>query len=130
MIIESGLLSFLGPLASNRVYPRVPQNATYPLIRYQRISAQRQSNIDGSDAGPSAITIQVDSMGKGSSAYSESKQLAESVRLLLHRYRGNVGAVPVQFVTMESESDFEQIEGDQIYHWVSQRYTFHVTEES
>lgn len=128
-MIESGLLSFLGPLCGNRVYPRLPQSATFPLIRYQRISALRNSNIDATDAGPSQITIQIDSMGRGSGAYSQSKQLAESVRMLLHRYRGNVGTISVQFVSMESESDFEQQDGDDITHWVSQRYTFYVSEE-
>jgi hypothetical protein len=128
-MLEAGLLNFLGPLVSNRVYPRIPQAATFPLIRYQRISALRNANIDATDAGPSQITIQIDSMGRGSSAYGQSKQLAESVRMLLHRYRGIIGTNSVQFVSMESESDFEQQEGDDITHWVSQRYTFYVSEE-
>ena len=129
-MIESNLLGFLGSLVSNRVYPRLPQAATFPLIRYQRISAQRSSNIDGTDAGPSGITIQIDCMARGASAYSQSKTLAENTRKLLNRYRGAMGDINVLFVTMESETDFENQEGDDITHWVSQRYTFHINEES
>lgn len=128
-MIEQNLLAFLGPLVSNRVYPRLPQSAIFPLIRYQRISSIRNANIEGKDSGPSEITIQIDSMGRGSSAYGQSKLLAEQVRKQLNFYKGQIGDISVQFVTMESESDFDQQDGDDITHWVSQRYTFYVNEE-
>lgn len=128
-MIEQNLLAFLGSLVSNRVYPRLPQSATFPLIRYQRISSSRTASIEGRDSGPSEITIQIDSMGRGSGAYGQSKVLAEQVRKALNFYRGNFGDISVQFVTMESESDFDQQDGDDITHWVSQRYTFYVNEE-
>lgn len=128
-MIEQNLKAFLGSLVSNRVYPRLPQAATFPLIRYQRISSSRRSNIEGKDSGPSEITIQIDSMARGSGAYGQSKLLSEQVRKQLNFYKGAVGDISVQFVTMESESDFDQQDGDDITHWVSQRYTFYVNEE-
>jgi len=127
-MIEQNLLAYLGSLVSNRVYPRVPQAATFPLIRYQRISSTRNANIEGGDSGPSEITIQIDCMARGSGAYGQSKLLSEQVRKSLNFHRGALGDISVQFVTMESESDFDQQDGDDITHWVSQRYTFYVNE--
>ena len=123
-MIETGLPSLLSGVIT-RVYPRTPQQPTFPLVRYQRITTTRTANIDGTKAGPTEFMLQLDCMAK---SYSEAKQLAKNVMDTLHTYRGAWGSYQCQFCMLESESDFEEQDGDDYTHWVSQRYVIYINE--
>lgn len=121
--LEKGLYSKLSgaspqTLAAGRVYPILPQGVTFPAIRYQRIDTQRRHALD-STVGVTSATIQVDCMAE---SYSESKTLADSVRTLLHGYSGTWGTLTARLVSLESENDFYEQDGDRVTHWVTHRY--------
>ena len=105
-------------LASGRVYPRLPQGVTFPAIRYQRINTVRSHAIDGV-VGVTEATMQIDCMAE---SYSDAKTLADSVRVILHGYKGSWGALTARLVSLDTENDFYEQDGDRITHWVTQRY--------
>jgi hypothetical protein len=122
--LEKGLYTVLAGAspqtsAAARVYPRVPQNPTFPLIHYQRVSTLRGQTLTG-DSGPVAATLQVDCMGE---SYSAVKTLADEVRTILSDYTGTWGTLYCYNVFLESENDLSDQEGDRVTHWVAQRYT-------
>lgn len=124
--LEQGLFSILttnSPQTSAgvRVYPRLPQGVTYPCVRYQRIAADRTQAIDA-NVGVTMATIQVDCMAE---SYSECKALADSVRGILHGYRGAWGSLTCHNIMLETENDLDHQDGDDILHWVSQRYAIY-----
>ncbi len=124
--LEKGLFSILTgnspeTSASSRVYPRLPQGVTFPAIRYQRISTQRFQALNGS-VGVTNATIQIDCMAAN---YSQGKDLADEVRSILHGYSGAWGSLTARLVVLETENDLDYIDGDNVSHWVSQRYTIH-----
>jgi len=121
--LEKGLYDFLAGTSpqlscAGRVYPRLPQGVTFPAVRYQRISANRTQAIDG-NVGVTEVTVQIDCMAE---TYSETKVLADEVRTLLHGYRGAWGALVCRHITLETENDFYEQDGDELTHWVTQRY--------
>lgn len=121
--MEKGLYSLLSAnspqtAAAARIYPRLPQNATYPVIRYQRIETTRQQSLD-SNVGVVAATIQLDCIA---TSYSAAKSLADEVRSILHGYSGTWSTLQCQNVMLESENDFDYQDGDLVVHWVTQRY--------
>jgi hypothetical protein len=116
--IETGLVSMLSSVAGGRVFPRVTQNTEFPAIRYQRITTTRTLAIDG-PVGVTEATIQVDCMAR---TYADAKATADEVRGLLHGYRGAWGTLIARLVSLQSENDFYEQDGDRITHWVSQRY--------
>ena len=121
--LEKGLFSVLSgnspqTSAASRIYPRLPQNVTYPAIRYQRISTERNLAITG-PVGVNSATVQVDCRAE---SYSECKSLADEVRSILHGYRGVWGTLTARLVDLESENDLEYQDGDEVLHWVVQRY--------
>jgi hypothetical protein len=120
--LEKGLYALLAgtspQTAGGRIYPRLPQQVTFPAIRYQRIMAMRNHALDAV-VGVTDVTVQVDCMA---TSYSEAKALADSVRTLLHGYRGTWGTLKAHLVSLETENDFYEQEGDRLTHWVSQRY--------
>jgi len=121
--LEKGLYAILTgnsplTLASGRVYPRLPQGVTFPAIRYQRITATRQQALDG-NVGVTEVGIQIDCMAE---SYSQAKTLADSVRVILHGYSGAWGTLKAHLVTLETENDFYEQDGDDVTHWVTQRY--------
>jgi hypothetical protein len=121
-MMEQGLVSVLtaNPLiAGGRVYPRLPQNPTFPLLRYQLINVDRVNDITGANVGPSQFTMQIDCMAR---SYLESKTLAASVFDRLNGYNGAWGSSLCRFCTIETENDFYEQDGDDVTHWVSQRY--------
>jgi hypothetical protein len=124
-VIETGLPVLLAPV-TNKVYPRVPQGVALPYIRYQRISTQRGVNIDASRGGVNQYDIQIDCMA---ASYAEAKQLAKQVESVMHLYRGAFGSYDCQLAVLESESDFEEIDGEHVTHWVAQRYSLNANEE-
>lgn len=121
--LEQGLYTMLSgaspqTTAGSRVYPRVPQGATYPLIRYQRISTTREQALT-SAVGVTEAGIQVDCMA---SSYSAAKALADEVRTILHDYTGAWGTLVARHVALDTENDIYEQDGDDVTHWVSQRY--------
>lgn len=124
--LEKGLYSVLTgnspqTSAADRVYPRLPQGVTHPAIRYQRISTNRVLAITG-PVGVTAATVQVDCRA---TSYSAAKGLADQVRAILHGYTGAWGTLTARLVNLESENDMEYIDGDDVIHWVVQRYRIH-----
>lgn len=124
-MIEQGIPTVLAPV-STRVYPKLPQVPTFPLVRYQRISTSRDVNVDATRGGVNSYDIQIDCMAK---SYSEAKQLAKSTSDLMHTYRGSWASYQCQLCVLESESDFEEIDGDDYTAWVSQRYIVYLNED-
>lgn len=124
--LEKGLYSVLSgnspqTSAAGRIYPRLPQQATYPAVRYQRIDTNRTQAINA-NVGVTATVVQVDCMGE---SYSDGKTLADEVRTILHGYSGAWGSLTCHNCVLESETDLEYIDGDEVLHWVSQRYTIY-----
>lgn len=124
--LEQGLYSKLtgnSPLttAAGRVYPRLPQGVTLPCIRYQRIATSRTQAINA-NVGVTMATLQVDCMGEN---YSDSKVLADEVRAILHGFSGAWGSLTAHNVVLETENDLDYREGDDVVHWVSQRYAIY-----
>ena len=121
--LEKGLYSKLignspTTLADVRVYPRTPQKPTFPLIRYQRINAVRNHSLDA-NVGVTEVTMQIDCMAE---SYSQAKTLADSVRVIFNGYRGAWGTLQARHVSLDTENDFSEQDGDRVIHWVSQRY--------
>lgn len=120
-VLEKGLYAKLvagATSASGRIYPVIPQSPTYPLIRYQRINTVRQRALDG-NTGVTEATVQVDCMAE---SYSDAKTLADEVRVLLHGYTGALSTLTARLVTLDTENDFSERDGDRATYWVTQRY--------
>lgn len=121
--LEKGLYSKLTgnspqTLAASRVYPILPQAVTFPAIRYQRINTVRSHALNAT-VGVTEATIQLDCMAE---SYSEAKTLADSVRVILHGFRGAMGTLTVRLASLDTENDFYEQDGDRVTHWVTQRY--------
>ncbi|MEE8482752.1 MAG: DUF3168 domain-containing protein [Acidiferrobacterales bacterium] len=122
-VLEKGLYSKLTgaspqTLAVERVYPRLPQGVTFPAIRYQRVATLRKHALDGA-VGVTEATMQVDCMAQ---SYSQAKTLADSVRTLLHGYTGAWSTLTIRHLSLDTENDFSEQDGDRVTHWVTQRY--------
>lgn len=121
-MMEKGLVTVLGTapaVAGGRVFPRLPQNPTFPLVRYQVINVDRVNDIRGLNVGPTEFTVQLDCMAR---SYEDAKILAASVFTRLNGYNGTWGTDVCRFCTIDTENDFYEQDGDDITHWVSQRY--------
>jgi hypothetical protein len=121
-MMEKGLVKVLSnnpAVAGGRVYPRLPQNPTFPLVRYQLINVDRVNSIGGTNVGPSQFTVQLDCMAR---SYADAKTLAGQVFNRLNGYRGAWDASTCRFCTIDTENDFYEQDGDDITHWVTQRY--------
>lgn len=122
--LEQGLVTVLSGIGKAR--PQIKQPIVYPAIRYQRIYTTRINAVDGTNAGPTEAGMQIDCM---SDSYDGAKELADEVRGVLHGYVGIWGDLTspethltAHFVSLQTENDFSDQDGDKITHWVSQRY--------
>lgn len=115
--LEKGLRTLL--TGTVKVHPRVPQRPTFPLARFQRVYTTRTNAVDGENVGVTEVGIQLDIM---SDSYSEAKATADSVRAVLHGYSGAWGTLTARFVHLETETDAYEQDGDNVTHWVTQRY--------
>lgn len=115
--LEKGLVGLLSGVAG--VHPVLPQPPVFPAIRYQRIYTTRQYSVDGSLAGVVEVGMQVDCIAE---TYEAAKATADAVRAILSGYTGAWGTLTARFVSLESENDFNQQDGDDVTHWVTQRY--------
>ena len=118
--LEKGLITKLTgqTTAGSRVYPRLPEQATYPAIRYQRISTTRNHSLDA-NVGVTEAGIQIDCIA---TTYSQAKTLADAIRVILHGFKGTWGTLIARHVSLETENDFYEQDGDRVTHWVAQRY--------
>jgi len=89
-------------LVAQRVYAmKMPQNPTYPLITYFRVSGPRVESMQGA-SGLASPRFQIDIWAK---TYAETKAIARAVQLALEGYRATVGTVPVQGILFDSDRD-------------------------
>lgn len=73
----------LTTLVSTRIYKiRVPQNPTYPCIRYTRISGTEEYSHDGATNWPTA-RLQFDCMGKSE---ADAARVADALRAALDAF--------------------------------------------
>lgn len=105
-------------LAADRVYPRLPQGVTFPVIHYLRVATTRTQSING-NVGVTETTLVVECIAE---SYSEAKTLADEVRVILHGYRGAWSTLKCHNVKIESETDDYEQDGDRVTHWVTQVY--------
>ncbi len=124
--LEQGLFSVLTgnspqTSAAGRVYPRLPQGVTMPCVHYQRIGATRNQAITG-NVGVTKAVVQLNCIGDN---YSDSKLLADEVRAILHGFSGAWGSLTAHNVVLQTEHDAEYQSGDDISHWVVQRYAIY-----
>jgi len=93
----------IAALISDRFYPlRAPQGAALPYAVYQRISTPRIR----SQSGPSGLARPRFQVTCYASSYSQSRQLANLMRISLDGFRGTMGGgVSVGAVFLENEMD-------------------------
>jgi hypothetical protein len=90
-------------------YPLIaPESAALPYVIYGRVSTARESIMAGSVAvnvSP-AGTFQVEIYA---ATYSESKTLADSVRLALHNFNGTASGVTIRQCLLLEERDGDPV---------------------
>ena len=121
-MIQDDLYSLLttrtSPLMSE-VYPVViPQQATYPAIRYARITSNREMNYDEVENWVRSV-FQIDCYGE---SYNTTLELAESVKSAINNYAGGA----IQRIRLDFEA--ESLEDDTDLYRVLQQYTIWHTE--
>jgi len=98
--------SAITAVTSTRIYNmRAPDNPTFPLITFQRISNIREHTMSGEQAKLTDTLVQVDCWARESSGLAVVRQLAINVRLTLDNYRGTASGVDVQGIMSQNESD-------------------------
>lgn len=107
-MIEEGIYSYISGVAaitaivSTRIYPvLVPQNPTYPLVRYQKISGVRLHTLDQA-VGMVRSIYQFDAWAE---TYLAAKQLSRELRLALDSYRGIMGSDTIHGAFVRNELD-------------------------
>ena len=76
---------------TTRIYPRVPQTPTLPVIVIEKISGEQDSLLDY--AHP---RMQVTAWAE---TYEDGEDLATAIRQILQRYRGVVAGMTVEQIT-------------------------------
>jgi hypothetical protein len=100
----SGLIPYVG----SRVYPvKMPQNASLPVITFQRISGERVFAMD-KGSGLAFPRFQIDVWSK---SYKEVKEIAEQVRLALEGYRNISSGVDINGILYLGDTDEFSSEG-------------------
>lgn len=115
MTLEEGLVSYLNSIAGitaqagTRVYPApAPEDATYPLIVYQRISTVRvRSMLGGSQLAKARLQINAHAQ-----TYAAAKTLADEIRNALDDYAGTMGTVNVSGCFLEDDADMPDVSPD------------------
>lgn len=106
--IHSRLNSQVSAL-DGRIYPlKLPENASYPAVRYQRIDAERYP-VFGSYADAIDALIQVDVFGHLTAGYAAFSAVTDAVIAALSRHEDASAPKPLIDVLIESErDDFEE----------------------
>ena len=90
----------LAALVSTRIYPPLaPQNATYPLVTYQQISAIRPYAM-GTQIGLVQARFQLDSWAETSPG---ARAVSEQVRLALSNYSGTSDTIVINHCELVNE---------------------------
>lgn len=98
----------------SEVYPIViPQQASYPAVRYVRITSTRDMNHDEVESWVRSV-FQIDCFG---SSYSEAVSTAETVKAAVNDYTGGT----IQKARLDFE--VESLEGDTDLFRVMQQFT-------
>ena len=122
MTLEEGLFAYLTAVpgiaaqAGTRVYPApAPEDPTYPLIVYQRISTVRVRSM----TGPSQLAQARMQINAHAATYATAKTLADELRNALDGYQGVMGTVPVSGSFLEDDADAPdvspEVEGNRVY---------------
>ena len=87
---------------TTRVYPGyVPQDPTYPLIVYMKVTGERDHHVQG-PSGFAHPRFQVEAWAE---TYAAAKALANAIRAKLDGYTGTTGTVKIRSTLIESEQD-------------------------
>lgn len=122
--LRSRLLAVAGVtnLVGQRVYFRVPQDATYPLIRMQLIGSNHHHDNDGA-AGIAQALVQIDCIDQ---MVSDAKAVSRQVRLALQGFRGTQGDTNFRSILLSDQRDLDQpdVQGGETGHYgVSMDFT-------
>lgn len=116
-VIEEAIVALIKSqspaIAGGRIYPVVaPQNATYPLITFEKISGERVRALEG-PLGRARPRIRFHCWAE---KYADAKTLANQVRRLLDGFAGTVSGVQIDSSTLDSEQDLyeDQVDTHQI----------------
>ena len=99
--VLSGAASIFN-LCNTRIYPTIyPQNSDFPVIVYQKMSGGNIVTMDGgSDLFDAVFTL------TGiAETYAEAKQLAATIKNVLHGYHGTIANTVVQGIFFQEESE-------------------------
>lgn len=87
---------------TTRCYPgSLPQNPTYPLILYYKVTGMRDHHLQG----PSGLAHPRFQVEAWATTYDAAKTLANAIREALDGYSGTQGTVVIGSILMESERD-------------------------
>lgn len=130
LLIDQAIVDLLTPVVVDGVFAQiVPKNKRAPFISFQRVAGLKFRDING-PSGLAQTTFQIDIF---SDSYLESKQLTDSVRLILDGYRGTVTIGPdsirIAGVSMQAERDFIEKDVDPKLYRASVDYLFTFEEE-
>jgi len=100
---DTYLVSILG----SRIYPvRTPDNPIYPCVTYQRLSTQREHNLEGA-GNLSFSTFVIDiwtARNEGVGGFEHGTELSLEIRRVLDGFRGYFQGVDIQGILSENES--------------------------
>lgn len=88
---------------TTRCYPaKIPQDPTYPLILYYKVTGMRDHHLQG----PSGLAHPRFQVEAWAITYDAAKALANAIRGALDGYTGTQGTVVIGSTIMESERDY------------------------
>lgn len=107
----------LGPLVANSTSPltyriyheRAPQNPTYPLVIFSRVSTFREPTLDGL----STLTRVLLTVSALCQTTAQMDSMTDAIRGVLDGVRGSLGGVTVQWSAVTDEQDVSLFDGDQ-----------------
>jgi hypothetical protein len=92
---------------TTRCYPStLPQNPTYPLILYAKVTGERINDLSG-PSGMAHPRFQIEAWAE---TYAAAKSLANAIRVCLNGYRGTSGTVRIGSFLIQSERDIYEPE--------------------
>lgn len=108
-LLTQGSPNAVHAIAGTRVYPRkLPQNVTYPAIRYTRINTVRLRTLDGLSNYARAL-FQIDCYGLSE---SQCVALSQAVYRLLEGFGGVSAGLPIDGIGILDEgADVEDLVG-------------------
>ena len=91
-------------LVGSRVYVKPPQDATYPLIRIQRIGSEHAHEMEGA-AGICQALTQIDCIGR---QVKDVKTLVEQVRQAIQGFKGTQGSTTFRSILLTDQRDLDE----------------------